>query len=164
MSRGKYLTVLPLETLHTSTRWAAGNTVGCCGRRRDNHMMQNVLSIIYSLINVWGTVWAILSILKLKPGNVYKSLTVGALLEADESLLVQREQARFGITLVVIAFAFQSVSSFVSVDTVGEFLGWLILTVVVLAVACLIIHHMNISFRKEYTAFKEIKEKEGKNG
>lgn len=69
-------------------------------------MMQNILSIIYSLINVWGTVWAVLSILKLKLGDVYKSLTVGALLEADESLLVQREQARFGITLVVIAFAF----------------------------------------------------------
>ena len=127
-------------------------------------MMQNILSIIYSLINVWGTVWAVLSILKLKPGDVYKSLTVGALLEADESLLVQREQARFGVTLVVIAFAFQSVNSFVSVDTVGEFLGWLILTVVVLAFACLIIHHMNISFRKEYAVFKEAKKKESKNG
>ena len=49
----------------------------------------------------------------MSPGDVYKSLTMGALLEADESLLVQREQARFGITLVVIAFAFQSVNSFV---------------------------------------------------
>ncbi|WP_448914341.1 hypothetical protein [Gemmiger sp.] len=127
-------------------------------------MMQNILSIIYSLINVWGTVWAVLSILKLSPGDVYKSLTMGALLEADESLLVQREQARFGITLVVIAFAFQSVNSFVSVETVGEFLGWLILIVVVLVFACLIIHHMNNCFRKEYTVFKEAMKKESKNG
>ena len=64
----------------------------------------------------------------------------------------------------MIGFVFQSVNSFVSVDTVGEFLGWLILTVVVLATVCLIIHHMNISFRKEYTVFKEAKEKESKNG
>lgn len=111
-----------------------------------------------------GTVWAVLSILKLSPGDVYKSLTMGALLEADESLLVQREQARFGITLVVIAFAFQSVNSFVSVETVGEFLGWLILIVVVLVFACLIIHHMNNCFRKEYTVFKEAMKKESKNG
>ena len=122
--------------------------------------MQNILSIIYSLINVWRTVWAVLSILKLSPGDVYKSLTMGALLEADESLLVQREQARFGITLVVIAFAFQSVNSFVSVETVGEFLGWLILIVVVLVFAYLIIHHMNNCFRKEYTVFKEAMKKE----
>lgn len=137
-----------------------------CGRQGDNHisMMQNVLSIIYSLINVLGTVWAVLSILKLKPGDVYKALTVGYFLEADESLLVQRAQARFGITLVVISFALQSINSFVSVNTVGEFLGWMILTVVVLAVACLIIHHMNISFRKEYTVLKEAKKKESENG
>ena len=127
-------------------------------------MMQNLLSIIYSLINVLGTVWAVLSILKLKPGDVYKSLTAGYFLEADESLLVQRAQARFGITLVVISFALQSINSFVSVNTVGEFLGWMILTVVVLAVACLIIHHMNISFRKEYTVLKEAKKKESENG
>ena len=118
-------------------------------------MWQNIASVIYSLINVVGTIWAVLSILKMKPSEVYKSLTLGGITESDEPLLIQKEQASFGVAWVVVGFVLQSINTFVIVDSLIIFLEWMLFTVVILGAVCYIVHRMNTKFREEYNEYKE---------
>lgn len=118
-------------------------------------MWQNIASVIYSLINVVGTIWAVLSILKMKPSEVYNPLTLGGITESNEPLLIQKEQASFGVAWVVVGFVLQSINTFVIVDSLIIFLEWMLFTVVILGAVCYIVHRMNTKFREEYNEYKE---------
>lgn len=56
-----------------------------------------ILQLLAALTNVIGTTYAVLSILKLKPQDLYQAITIEGMDKNDESLLVQKKQARTGI-------------------------------------------------------------------
>ncbi len=120
-------------------------------------MWNNILNVIYSLINVMGTIWSVLSILGLKLEDLRKAITYAGIAETDKSLMTQREQARYGVALIVVGFIFQSLNLFVTVNSFCEFLKQLFLMIVVLATVCIGIQRMNKKFRKEYEDNKIVK-------
>lgn len=60
-----------------------------------------ILQLVAALTNVTGTTYAVLSILKLKPTDLYQAITIDGMDKNDESLLTQKKQARIGICLVI---------------------------------------------------------------
>ena len=98
-----------------------------------------ILLLIAALTNVVGTTYAVLSILKLKPKEIYQALTIEGMDRNDETLLVQKKQARIGISLVAYAWMLQVLFSFVTVNTIKSFLIWLSVYVLITAVLCLLL-------------------------
>lgn len=72
-----------------------------------------ILISVSSFFGVAGTVYAVLSILKLDIHDIYKTITLGGMDNRDEELLIQREQARLGIPLVGIGWFGQTIFSFI---------------------------------------------------
>ena len=82
-------------------------------------------------------------------------MTLGGITESDEPLLIQKEQASFGVAWVVVGFVLQSINTFVIVDSLIIFLEWMLFTVVILGTVCYIVHRMNTKSREEYNEYKE---------
>ena len=91
----------------------------------------------------------------MKPSDLYESLTLGGITESDEPMLIQKEQASFGIAWVIVGFIQQSINTFVIVDSFISFFGWMIFTAIVLGMVCHIVYLLNARFRKEYEEFKK---------
>ena len=109
-----------------------------------------ILLLIAALTNVVGTTYAVLSILKLKPKEIYQALTIEGMDRNDETLLVQKKQARIGIALVAYAWMLQVLFSFVTVNTIKSFLIWLSVYVLITVVLCLLLFFLNKNFEKKY--------------
>lgn len=114
-----------------------------------------ILQLLAALTNVVGTVYAVLSILKLKPTDLYKSITIDGMDQSDETLLIQRQQARVGICLVIYAWLLQVLFSFLKVSSVKMFLVCILVYVVATAVLCLVLFLSNRYFAKKYFELRE---------
>lgn len=52
----------------------------------------DILQLLSSAINVIGTVYAVLSILKLKPKEIYSSITISGMDQKDMELITQKNK------------------------------------------------------------------------
>mgnify|MGYP003293827733 CR=1 FL=1 len=119
-----------------------------------------ILQLIAALTNVTGTTYAILSILKLKPKDLYQAITIDGMDKNDESLLTQKKQARIGICLVIYAWVLQVIFSFFSISS-GIIFALSLLTYVVVTVAlCFSLFLTNKRFEKKYFELREQMDKE----
>lgn len=116
-------------------------------------MYNTMLQSVTSLINVIGTVYAVLSILKLKPKDIYSKITLGGMDKADEDALIQREQARTGIGLIIIGWVLQFVFSFLDVDKIGCFICCISISISLVLVWILLMQIKNRKFREKYMEF-----------
>ena len=119
-----------------------------------------ILQVMASLTNVVGTAYAILSILKLKPKELYQTLTLEGMNRSDDSLLTQKKQARIGISLVVYAWILQTLFSFWVITNTIVFILCLIAYGVLTGVLCLILFWVNKNFENRYHKLKKEWEKE----
>ena len=119
-----------------------------------------ILLLIAALTNVIGTAYALLSILRLKPKELYQALTIEGMDRNDETLLIQKKQARIGIGLVAYAWALQVLFSFVTVDTIKSFLIWIVIYVFLTVILCLLIFFLNKRFEKKYYQLRAKLDKE----
>ena len=119
-----------------------------------------ILQLLAGLTNVIGTTYAVLSILKLKPKELYQALTIEGMDKNDETLLTQKKQARIGISLVVYAWILQVLFSFWTIKTVSLFIGCLVAYVVLTFILCLMLYLLNRQFEKKYYKLREKMDKE----
>ena len=118
-----------------------------------------VLQLLLSGINVFGTVYAVLSILKLRIEDVYSAVTLEGIDERDSELLVQRKQARIGITLIIYGWIAQIICSIVNFATPCDYAIALIGVVMIMGVLILIIHFTNKAFEEKYIKYRSEKER-----
>lgn len=119
-----------------------------------------ILQVMASLTNVVGTTYAILSILKLKPKDLYQTLTLEGMNRSDDSLLTQKKQARIGMSLVIYAWILQALFSFWMITNTIVFILCLIAYGVLAGVLCLILFWVNKNFENRYHKLKKEWEKE----
>ena len=113
-------------------------------------MYSQILIIISSFIGVIGTVYAVLSILRMDIKDVLRTITYGGIETRDQEVLLQREQARIGIPLVVIGWIYQSAFSLIKVNTAYGFLISIVLIIISVAIDVRITVKRNKEFRKKY--------------
>ena len=119
-----------------------------------------ILQLLGALTNVVGTTYAVLSILKLKPNDLYQAVTIDGMDKNDESLLTQKKQARIGICLVIYAWILQVIFSFFLISSVKMFVLSLLAYVVVTVALCLSLFLVNKRFAKKYFKLREQMDKE----
>lgn len=119
-----------------------------------------ILQLIAALTNVTGTTYAVLSILKLKPNDLYQAVTIDGMDKNDETLLTQKKQARIGVCLVIYAWVLQVIFSFLSISSGKMFVLSLLAYVVVTVALCLSLHIANKRFAKKYFELREQMDKE----
>ncbi len=122
-----------------------------------------ILQLIAALTNVIGTTYAVLSILKLKPHDLYQAITIDGMDKNDESLLTQKKQARIGISLVIYAWILQVMFSFCSISSTKIFILSLLAYVAVTTILCLCLVFANKRFAKKYSELREQMDKENKD-
>ena len=113
-----------------------------------------IIQLIAGLTNVVGTTYAVLSILKTTPADLYKSITLKGMGDNDKSLLTQKNQARTGISLIVLAWFMQAVFSFVNVVSLNWFIISLLICFCAIVVLCIVLHFVNKSFSDKYYSEK----------
>ena len=118
-------------------------------------MYHSVLDIIFSTINVIGTLYAVLSILKIDVKTLFRSITLEGMDERDEELLLQREQARAGITLIAYGWSGQCYVSLMGDITRTQF--WSCITVFLFIAFLLLpmLHKFNLKFKEDYKEYKK---------
>lgn len=109
-----------------------------------------ILQLLAGLTNVIGTTYAVLSILKLKPKDLYQAITIEGMDKNDESLLAQKKQARTGIGLVIYAWLLQVIFSFCPALSCEMFVLLLLIYAVGTTVLCLCLRVANKRFAKKY--------------
>lgn len=122
-----------------------------------------ILQLLGALTNVVGTTYAVLSILKLKPNDLYQAITIDGMDKNDESLLTQKKQARIGISLVIYAWILQVIFSFCSISSGQMFMLSLLAYVVVTVFLCLCLFFANKRFEKKYFELRKQMDKENKD-
>lgn len=118
-------------------------------------MYSTILSSLSALIGVVGTVYSVLSILGLTIQDVFNSITLAGMDSRDEELLVQREQAKTGIPLVILGWVGQTVFALIKIISCKMFLIALGVLIASVIVEVLITKHMNKRFRQKYEAKKQ---------
>lgn len=116
-------------------------------------MYNTLLQSVTSLINIIGTVYAVLSILKLKPKDIYSKITLGGMDKADKDALIQREQARTGIGLIIIGWVLQFVFVFLNIDNLCCFISCVSVSVSIVLIWILLMQITNRKFKKKYVEF-----------
>ena len=119
-----------------------------------------ILQLLFALTNVIGTTYAVLSILRLKPKDLYQAITIEGMDKNDEALLVQKKQARIGISLVVYAWVLQVIVSFWIITTLYLFVVCLSAYVILTFILCIILYLSNRKFEKKYCELREKMDKE----
>lgn len=119
-----------------------------------------ILQLLFALTNVIGTTYAVLSILRLKPKDLYQAITIEGMDKNDEALLVQKKQARIGISLVVYAWVLQVIVSFWIITTLYLFVVCLSAYVILTFILCIILYLSNRKFEKKYYELREKMDKE----
>ena len=125
-------------------------------------MYNKILQLIAGLVNVLGTAYAILSVLRLTPEDIHNVIRIKGIEERDKELIVQRKQARIGICLVALAWLFQVIFSFVNVIENVAFIAAVVGMVLVIGMTMTIISRANKKFEAEYTEYSRVElEKHG---
>ena len=120
-----------------------------------------ILQLIAALTNVFGTIYAVLSILRLKPKDLYQAITIEGMDKNDESLLTQKKQARIGISLVIYAWILQVLFSFYEVLSCKIFALFVLAYVVITTILGLLLFLANKRFEKKYFELKKKMDSEG---
>ena len=118
-------------------------------------IQEKILSIIYSAINVWGTIWAIRSILTLKEKDLTNSKTIGAMCNPDKGLITQKEESYYGISMIIVSFIGQTVLSLVPATSWPSCTIYMVVTLLVVGITLLCVKNYNTKFKKSY----ELKER-----
>lgn len=126
-------------------------------------MFNTIMQLLAGLTNVIGTTYAVLSILKLTPHDLYKSVTIEGMDKNDESLLTQKKQARVGITLIAYAWILQFIFSFVQITSCCLFLLCILGYLVCIILLCLVLIFLNKRFAKKYDDLKATLNKDKQN-
>ncbi len=122
-----------------------------------------ILQLVASLTNVVGTTYAVLSILKLKPTDLYQAITIDGMDRNDEALLVQKKQARSGISLVIYAWILQVILSIYSITSFRIFLLCMLTYIVITTILCICLFFANKNLEKKYSEVKAKLDKENKD-
>lgn len=85
-----------------------------------------------------------------KNGDIYKTITLWGMDNRDEELLIQREQARLGIPLVVIDWLGQTIFSFIDVVSCRWFVGYLLIFLIIVGILIAVVTWNNKKFREKY--------------
>ena len=120
-----------------------------------------ILQLLAALTNVIGTTYAVLSILKLKPQDLYQAITIEGMDKNDESLLVQKKQARTGIGLVIYAWFLQVIFSFCPTLSCKMFAVLLLIYFAATTILCISLFYANKRFESKYLELR--KQKDGKD-
>lgn len=119
-----------------------------------------ILQLLFSLTNVIGTTYAVLSILRLTPTELYKSLTIEGMDKNDKSLLTQKKQARVGISLISWAWLWQAAFSFITIQSCCKFVISLLVYIVTTLTLVIVLYFWNNRFSKKYHEAKKEFEKQ----
>ncbi len=120
-------------------------------------MYNTLLQSVTSLINVIGTVYAVLSILKLKPEDIYSKITWGGIGSADKDALLQKEQARTGIGLIMIGWVLQLVFGLLDIDNLCCFICCISVSISLVLIWFLLMQTINRKFKEKYAEFYQSK-------
>jgi len=123
-------------------------------------MYETILQLFAGLINVVGTIYAILSILKLSPKQIFEAITIKGMNAQDENLLEQKAQARIGISLVAFGWLLQVMYALLEIITLCAFSVVFGISIVLAIGLCIILHCVNKKFEQEYRQLKETQEDE----
>lgn len=115
-----------------------------------------IIQLIAGLTNVFGTSYAVLSILKATPIDLYKSITLKGIGDNDKTLLTRKEQARTGISLIVLAWIIQAVFSFIKIETLNWFIICLIACVGAIVGVLIALYFANKKFADKYYSEKPV--------
>lgn len=126
----------------------------------DKMQYNTILQLLAALTNVIGTTYAVLSILKLKPEDLYSSITLDGMDKNDDSLLTQKRQARIGIGLVMYAWILQAIVSFLPILSKSLFWLSILVYVILTTLLCIGLSMSNKRFAQKYSKLKEQMDKE----
>lgn len=118
--------------------------------------------MISGFISIVGTTYAILSLLRMKPSDIWNTCTFGGISNRDLEILEQRRQARTGILLVIYGWSIQVVLLFRDIRTFLEFSNTVAVIVLVGIVICLLMGESNNRFEENYKREKRKKEQQMK--
>lgn len=118
-------------------------------------MYSKILIVLSSGIGVTGTVYAVLSILKMTAKDIIQVITVAGIGARDEEVIVQRAQARIGISLVVLGWIGQSAFCFFEVQSRNVFFTCLIVLILLTSVIVSILILDNKKFGAKCKAEKD---------
>lgn len=116
-------------------------------------MYNKVLQLIAGFINACGTAYAILSILRLTPDDIHNVIRIKGIEERDKELLVQRKQVRIGICLVIVAWFFQGLFSFVEVNNAITFVVAMVGMTILITTSVIFVNKTNKKFETVYTEY-----------
>ena len=118
-------------------------------------VQEKILSVIYSGLNVVGTIWAVYSVIYMTPWEVYNSLTIGGVTSPDKSLISQKKDTLYGIALIIAGFLAQTVLTFVGAPNWIYFILYLIGTAILIYVTIKIVNSIYRRFIENYKRIKE---------
>ena len=124
-------------------------------------MQEKILSVIYSGLNMVGTIWAVYSVIYMTPESVYESLTIGGVTSADKGLIRQKKDTLYGIALIIVGFFGQTILTFVGTPNWIYFVLYLIGTAVLVYVTIKVVDSIYCRFIERYMNIKEHKVNNG---
>lgn len=114
-------------------------------------MNRTFFTIIAYILDLIGTVYAVLSILNLSFEEIWTTITHGGIMRADRDKLVQRRQARMGIWFVSCGFILNCALQFIKnieTDQMLDIITFIILLIV--GFGTYIVNAFNEKFEREY--------------
>lgn len=108
-------------------------------------------TIVAYVLDLIGTVYAVLSILNLTLEEVWTTITYGGIMNADRDKLAQRRQARMGIWLVFCGFILNCILQFIKnieTDQMLDIMTFAILLIV--GTGTYAVNAFNEKFERDY--------------
>lgn len=124
-------------------------------------IQEKILSVIYSGLNMVGTIWAVYSVIYMTPESVYESLTIGGVTSADKGLIRQKKDTLYGIALIIVGFFGQTILTFVGTPNWIYFVLYLIGTAILVYVTIKVVDSIYCGFIERYMKIKEHKVNNG---
>jgi hypothetical protein len=124
-------------------------------------IQEKILSVIYSGLNMVGTIWAVYSVIYMTPESVYESLTIGGVTSADKGLIRQKKDTLYGIALIIVGFFGQTILTFVGTPNWIYFVLYLIGTAILVYVTIKVVDSIYCRFIERYMKIKEHKVNNG---
>ena len=122
-------------------------------------IQEKILSVIYSGLNVIGTIWAVYGVIYMTPEEAYKSLTIGGITSADKGLIRQKKDTLYGIALIIAGFLAQTVLTFVGAPNWIYMLLYIIGTAILVYISIKVVDSIYYRFMERYKKIKERKDK-----
>ena len=119
-----------------------------------NVVYADILQLLPSAFNMIGTIYAVLSILKLKQQEIYKSITTAGIDLKDKELIIQKKQASIGLSLIVYSWVLQIIYLFIDTNVYFEFWCAFLLSLLGGIIVFGIGIYINKNFKNKYLNFK----------